>query len=627
MAAGTFSEKLIPFVVAGITCSISATLICARDYRNTGGLLRTVRSDRASTALIVQILSSILGLMQIYVATSVFKFATRIRVIEHPTTLGTLQIFTALCTPKSDFDLPIRGFILATMVVVLSHGPGALWAGALTPVLTTITSLGASIQTPTFTRSTENYWNSQFQRCGDDDVAVCNILTNCSAINNQLGFISTCPVPDFQGSLLNSGSSATTLSGAPRNHSKFDNPGWSYQGRSYGVASSEGIISLDGLPEDRYPVSYNYTQIGYDVAVACTTNTSADFSIAFVDTPNSLTTWQVQGYLPNSVPGNPEFYPTITWASTPNATAGGPSVLGWSTVVNPEANDRNMIAIAAGGSYAVAPANLNQTQCTVEFNPQAFAISVNVTSQTIVVTELSNTTEVIDIEPSGSLTNNAMWSLNLLSRMTPSLYESTLGNTLKKNVNTLLARPNLAMTDESATLLAISDSFTAMLDDVLVAFGSSQLGIANSSTSTPVTVILPAVQIGQNNYIFATAGVNFCLLLLLIVEAIRTRFWHALPLFDYNNIKTVIVAASADNGGIARQVALTHEMSGKAWRGDSGDKKVDEVRVRLIGANPMDDASPVLQFVEEGEVVDNTRGIELEERLLGERQFLEHNRI
>jgi hypothetical protein len=151
---------------------------------------------------------------------------------------------------------------------------------------------------------------------------------------------------------------------------------------------------------------------------------------------------------------------------------------------------------------------------------------VNVTEQSIIVASCPNCTEIVDIEPLGRLMDDTIWSLNLLSRMTPSLYESVLGNTLARNVQTLLARPslNMTMTTEEATLSAIADSFTAMIDDILVAFSSAQLALSNASSPTAVAASMPAVQIGQDIYIFATAGVNAALLLLVAIEAVRTRF-------------------------------------------------------------------------------------------------------
>jgi hypothetical protein len=613
----TLKERLLPLIVLAFTSIISVILICTRNYRNIGGFFNVVENDRASTALVVQVLSSVLGLMQIFVATSIFNFTTRIWVTEHPITLGILNLWTAIQAPKADLSLSIRGYLLAIAILAASQGPGALWAGALTPVLTTVTREGGIIPVPAFTESTMDVWNNQFGRSGVD---VLNNQTYCNSTDTELGFISNCPVPDLQGSLLNSGGSATTLSGAARNHSKIDNPSWSFKGRSYGVASSEGIESLSGIFSHRDPLSYSYTQAGYNTLVTCDRNLSSEFTVGFIDTPDTepqtVTVWEIRGALPNSVPGNFEFYPTITWfSSTPeNVGADGPDVLGWAGVVNPEANERNMIAIAAGGeSYK----SLNQTQCSVTFKPQNFEVSVNTTEQTIIVTPLSDNATVIDIEPTGTLMDNTMWSLNLLSRMTPSLYESVLGDTLEKNVANLQARPGLNMTPEEATLSAISDSFTAILEDILVAFGSAQLAMANSSIPTPVTGILPAVQIGQDLYIFATAGVNAFLVLLVVVEAARTKFWHKLPVFDYTNIKTMIVAASAGRGSIAREVALTHTAAKAEWDGGAKDKMVDEIRVQLVQWNPTGDVELVLQVAEQTKNVDSDIGLQQTKLLLG----------
>jgi hypothetical protein len=544
--------RLIPLIVTIITSLVSAILIFSRNYRNIGGFLNIVENDRASTALIVQILSSVLGLMQSYVATSLFNFATRIWVAQRSITLGKLSLWTAISTSTVNSNLPLFGSILVMLIITLFHGPGALWAGALIPLLTTVTRTEGSIQIPTYTNSSRYIWDNEFQLRGDE---VWNII-NCTSVDNGLGFISSCPVPDFQGSLLNSASSATTVSGALRDQSKIDNPTWSFKGRSYGVASSEGIVSPGG--RFKAPLAYTYTQMGYDVTVSCSKNSSAGFNIQFITSDEFyFTTWEIQGYLPNSVPGNPENYPSTTWYSTSNGTAGGPPVLGWAAVVNPEADERNMIGIAAGGQYT----SLNQTQCSVVFKPQGFDIFVNMTEQSISVTPSPNITDIVDPEPTGSLMNNAMWSLNLLSRMSPSLYVSVLGNTLQNNVNNVLAAQDANMTEEEiedATLGAISDSFTTILDSILVSFGSAQLALAYSNTTTTVASTLPALQIGQDRYIFATAGINAILLLSIIIEAARTKLWHKLPLFNYTNIETMLVAASARGKSIALDVHDKH---------------------------------------------------------------------
>jgi len=188
----------------------------------------------------------------------------------------------ALSATKVDFDLPFRGLLLTALLFIASHAPGALWAGALTPLLTTVARDGALLQIPVYTEDTRNGlggWGDEFQLIGVD---VWNILGNCTSVDNELGYISSCPVPDLQASLLSSGSSASTLSGLPRNHSKIDNPSWSYRGRSYGVASSPGIVSPAGFTDDLSPLSYTYTQAGYNTNVTCTKNSSTDFAVQWI---------------------------------------------------------------------------------------------------------------------------------------------------------------------------------------------------------------------------------------------------------------------------------------------------------------------------------------------------------
>jgi hypothetical protein len=147
----------------------------------------------------------------------------------------------------------------------------------------------------------------------------------------------------------------------------------------------------------------------------------------------------------------------------------------------------------------------------IKLHPQTFHVFVDVSQQSISVTPSQDSTPAIDIEPSDTLKDNAIWSLNLLSRMTPSLYESVLGNTLQKNVQMLLVRPGNNMTAEETTLTAIAGSFTAMLDDILVGFGSTQLALMNPSTTVPVTGALHAVQTWSEQIYICHGGYQFVL--------------------------------------------------------------------------------------------------------------------
>ena len=71
------------------------------------------------------------------------------------------------------------------------------------------------------------------------------------------------------------------------------------------------------------------------------------------------------------------------------------------------------------------------------------------------------------------------------------------------------------------------------------------------------------------------------ILVIAIEEAIRTRNWKGLPLFDYLNLTSMVVASSAGGTGVAEACTQKHK-HGEIWKGKSGSKEAGEVRVRLI---------------------------------------------
>lgn len=157
--------------------------------------------------------------------------------------------------------------------------------------------------------------------------------------------------------------------------------------------------------------AYNYTEIGYTVTVNCYQNSSSECYLTAYSNLLSVALWFIGGYLPNSVPNNLEYYLLLAWS------IGSDNIhsLTWSAVVN---DNRNMIAITAAESYAP----LNQTHCSVTFALLDFTVTVHATTHSILVHPQPPASHaLIDIESTGCLTANAMYSMNLLSRMSTSL--------------------------------------------------------------------------------------------------------------------------------------------------------------------------------------------------------------
>ena len=590
--------RLLPMLELLPPTAAILILLWIGDRESTESFYSYLKKDQATIQIVVQVVSHGLATLQVASMCTTLNLSTRFRFRLRSISLKELSLWTALNTTRVDPNLPSFYLAVALAFVAVTLIPGALWAGALSPLFVLKTQELGNQTLPAFTEKTRGVWDSQFQVRGPH---VWNINDNCTMVNDARGHIPSCPVPTLQGPLLLSASSATTLNGWPRKHSKLDNPNWEYIGRSYGSGSSVGQ-SKDSAIDDRV-LHYSYTEFGYDTRVSCIRNESSDiyfrltgevhqnesaseyqkthhpelqFDESLPPTHSQVSIYFAEGYLPNSIMGVPELYPVISWHPKFE------NIAAWATVVN---DGRNVIAVAAGTNLYQ---ELNQTQCEVFFTPTAFNVSVNRSQQSITV-KAQNSAEVQDIDPTGHLQANAMHSLNLLSRMSPSLYVSVLGETLSRNVERMQQqKPHLSRTE--AVLSAVAESFIAIIDDVLVAYGASQISNAHDTTSSAARGVVEAVQIGQPLYRHLAFALNSILILVVVFEAVHTRFWHRLTKFDYLDIKSVVIASSAGGGRIAKAVLDEHYEKGTNWVADPSDSIAGAMRVKWDLSSTLEDS-------------------------------------
>ncbi len=586
-------ELLLPTVAICI-------LLWIEDWQYTGTFYSYVKSNQASMQIVVQIVSHLLAMLQVSSTCALLNLSTRFRSLHRSTPLQDLSLWIALSTARIDRNLPTFHLAMDLTFVAATLIPGTLWAGALSPMFVLKSQELGDQLLPAFTDRTKANWDSQFQ-LRDLGPQVWNINDDCTVINDARGLVPSCPVPTLQGLLLLSGGSATTLN---RNHSKLDVPSWKYIGRSFGVGSSVGH-SNDNIIDDRV-LYYSYTEFGYITNISCIKNSTSDFNFQLIEYVNDIITasdyqktyhpelpfndylpprqavlakYYVEGYLPNSIIGAPELYPVISWnPEYENITA-------WAALVN---DNRNIIAVAAGTNVYQ---ELNQTQCEVFFTPTAFTVTVDRLQQSISV-QAQPSIEAKDIEPTGHLQANVVHSINLLSKMSPSLYVSVLGETLSRNVERMQKqKPHLNQTE--AVTSAVAESFTAMMDDILVAYGASQISHAQDVTFSATRGITEAMQIGQPLYRYLVFALNCLMILLVGFEAIRTRGWHLLTKFNYLDLKSVVIASSAGGDGIAMAVWNEHRSHGTEWVGDPCDSIACAMRVEWDMHNTLADTETV----------------------------------
>ena len=114
---------------------------------------------------IVQIVSMVLGALQICAIQSALTMSINIRMLSTTASLNELKFWDALRQGKLDCDLRYRPMAILTIYFLLLQIPSALWAGAITPLLMT-TGVHAELSIPNYSQATAGYWGTICQPGG-----------------------------------------------------------------------------------------------------------------------------------------------------------------------------------------------------------------------------------------------------------------------------------------------------------------------------------------------------------------------------------------------------------------------------------------------------------------------------
>ena len=481
-------------------------------------------THRATLQLGLQLLANALALVHVAVLGLLINRATRSHWNSKGASLPAIQFWHGLCTRTVNWSISLKFLVLLIAYILLTATPSAIWAGALAPVGTTISSNASSVA-PAY-RNTPNLkeWPSEINSQGP-------------VLRSRKGVFSFAVGMQLQGSLLASAASATTVDGSVRQHAKLDNSGFTYVGRSYGVGSSVGLVD-DQLTGDDLNAAYSFIEHGYDTSFSCQHNTSSLFELKPAYVPSDFLyekfVWRAYGYLPNSNDKGPEDSIYVGHGKSAIVAIG---------VGRDSLSPRRILAITAGKSYK----HLDKVQCTAEFRPTSFNVSVSIANRNITVAPLAH---VEAFQDGGNLTHIVMRQLELISNDQTNLYVSLVGDSLNSSISNYVIAHNAtpAIELKEATLPALENAFEAMVDDMLVAYSSAQLMIENDSSPVTVHLLTYALRPGEVIYIRAIFAVNLLIVMVLLIESGRTRLWRHVPMMDYLDPGALISASqrSAD---------------------------------------------------------------------------------
>ncbi len=558
----TFNNKLKVIAAFIVPCSANILVLSLRASNwHSENLLRDIIVNyHIFVAPVVQVLSTILASLQLYVIFTTFEFSSRTHLTRSDATLNTIRFWASVSSKSLNLNLPLKNVLLLLTIVAISTIPASLWAASITPQLSSTSKNLKTLAIPLlgqdgFTHNVNG-----------------NYLTHCLTLSNsQYGTFSGCPATQFYSNIV---SSARAASAPKQNISRFDTTQNIYIGRSYGIAAAVGLTD-SGLSENdkagrSYATAYNYTEIGFQTEISCSYIKNSPWQIHLLqngtDDEGIPYIYQAADTGQNGL----GFY--STWSLHDDS-----DIVAWTTngVVN-YTQPLGIIYIAAGQKYSL----LSNISCWVDFRPKEFGVTVDKVEKNIRVSPGRDFIGALD--PDFHLRNIAMEQLGIVSQVSTTLYFSAIGDALLASM-TNSKSPN----SKTSNLATVADSFANMLDAILLALTSTQTQLpgfeTNSSLSQQVPVYLEVTvaRIGNLTFIIAISVLNFMVALILLLSMIRSRFWKDLPRFSYLDVGSVIVASGVDGRGIRRELCRATESNivQDPWAGAKGDKLTGDIVV------------------------------------------------
>lgn len=246
----THFSKFNIFYALSFTTALASLLVAANELRwsRTGDFYRLVTTNRASVQIVIQVLANLLGLIHVTAICRLINYATRIHFRKAAISLNTLRAWVALSEAHMDLDLPILWLLPLILLIAVTLVPSALWAGAITPVLT-----AAIIQKSLLVPSYGN-------------LSLIDLKTS-PFVKNANGLFTYQIEQSYAGNILSDAANANG-SDSLHQHTNFDNTRYTYFGRSYGAGAAVGLGDND-ISSNLLATQYVYQEAGYSAQVAC----------------------------------------------------------------------------------------------------------------------------------------------------------------------------------------------------------------------------------------------------------------------------------------------------------------------------------------------------------------------
>ncbi|MCJ1226316.1 hypothetical protein MMC12_002966 [Toensbergia leucococca] len=552
-------EKFLVVPALLLTTLVATTLFATRldHWASSPAFANFVVLNRSASGIFVQIISHILGMIHVYTLCTTINLSSRAYLSNKSFPLVLVKFLNAICGNRLDLSLPWLHRFALIMFIVITLLPSALWAGALTPVLS-LKNTAQQIMLPAYSNTTLL-----------KGMPYHSALRNIYNVNTDKGLFTYAPEFDLQGTMLDlaaGASNRTRGTNTTSAHSKLDKTNYVYAQRSYGVGASVGLTD-DGLLDSTK--RYKYYELGFQAETSCIYNETSNFYLSDNILPEDsgwlLEVFEAAGSLPW---GNDNInFATVGFNS------------GAIVALITASNDSNhILAITTGANGTEYYARLNDIQCDISFTPRNFSVAVDRENQTVSVSAM-DAAPVAWPSYGDMVVDGAVLGISTMAQaLCSTTYVSILGQTLMYNVANVEAAQGIS---NSSNLLGVADAVTSVMDNFLVSYASAQLMVAKDQVKAGVESQVTALVIGTPAYVFPIFALNLVICLVYLIEVFRTRGWRHLPRFNFMDIKSVIIGTSIGGPAIADRAKKLHDAQSSVRHPDKDDHAADHIHIQL----------------------------------------------
>jgi hypothetical protein len=207
-------------------------------------------------------------------------------------------------------------------------------------------------------------------------------------------------------------------------------------------------------------------------------------------------------------------------------------------------------------------AQLQKTQCRLDFTARSFELSVDNVGRTITVIPQNSIAwpAYADV-----LLETLAAEHSSTSQTDGTFGGSTLGKAIVSNINILSAYRNETTVTKDTRLQAIEAFLADLMDNYLMSFSQSRYFLNTNERQTVDTLVSREVIVyGEKKYIYATLVLNLLVILVCLGEAVRLRFWVNVNRLELLDIASVAIDASRGGTQLAAtvQALSTKQVSG-----------------------------------------------------------------